>query len=294
VIPTDCPDPGVLRDGSQYVLTCTSGNAADAYPIYTSPDLASWTLAGHVFPAGHWPSWARSDFWAPEIHRVGAGYVVYFSARGADGRLAVGAASAPAATGPFADIGQPLVNDPTFGLIDASEINGPAGVPYVLWKVDGNAVGMPTPIYAQPLAADGLSLTGSPTILITNDQPWEGLVVEGPFMVEHGGKFFLFYSGNSYANATYAVGVAGAPSPLGPFAKAPGPIVATGGAWVGPGHCAVVDTPAGDTALVYHAWRQGCVNAAGCGRLTLVDQVVWGASWPAMPLAPSSTSRPLW
>jgi GH43 family beta-xylosidase len=292
VIPVDCPDPGVLHDGNQYILTCTSGDAADAYPIYTSPDLATWTLVGHVFPSGQWPTWAKQDFWAPEIHKVGAGYVVYFSARGADGMLAIGAASATAALGPFKDPGQPLIHDASMGLIDASEINAPAG-PYVLWKEDGNAVGMPTPIHAQPLAPDGMSLLGSPSTLITNDQPWEGAVTEAPFMVQSGGTFFLFYSGNSYANATYAVGVASAPAPVGPFTKAAGPILVTGGAWVGPGHCAVVDTPAGDTAMVYAAWQQGCVNTTGCGRLDLVDEIVWGGAWPAVPLAPSSTSRPL-
>ena len=291
VIPVDCPDPGVLRDGSGYVLTCTSGDAADAYPIYTSPDLAHWTQVGHVFPSGHWPVWAKRDFWAPEVHKVGSQYVVYFSARGADGMLAIGAASAASALGPFTAASQPLIHDSAMGLIDASEIDAPGG-PYVLWKEDGNAVGKPTPIHAQPLAADGLSLLGAPSTLITNDQPWEGAVTEAPFMVASGGSYFLFYSGNSYANATYAVGVARASSPLGPFTKAAAPILTTGGAWVGPGHCAVVDTPAGDTAMVYHAWKQGCVDAAGCGRLDLVDEILWGSGWPSVPLAPSVTSRP--
>jgi len=292
VIPTDCPDPGVLHDGARYVLTCTSGDAADAYPIYTSPDLATWTLQGHVFPSGHWPAWAVSDFWAPEIHVVGGQYVVYFSARGSDGMLAIGAASSPSALGPFTPLAQPLIHDASMGLIDASEITA-GGVPYVLWKEDGNAVGKPTPIHAQPLAADGLSLTGSASTLITNDQPWEGAVTEAPFMVDQGGTYYLFYSGNSYANATYAVGVARASSPVGPFTKAPGPILVTGGAWVGPGHCSVVDTPAGDTAMVYHAWPQGCVDAPGCGRYDLTDLVQWDSGWPSVPLAPSSTSRPL-
>src|SRR6185312_13447936 len=94
VIPGDCPDPGVLRDGSTYVLTCTSGNAAAAFPLYTSSDLAHWTAAGHIFPAGSRPSWATSDFWAPEVHQVGAHYVAYFTARAADGKLSIGAASA--------------------------------------------------------------------------------------------------------------------------------------------------------------------------------------------------------
>ena len=122
VIAGDCPDPGVLRDGSTYFLTCTSGNAADAFPIYSSTDLAHWSLASHVFPSGTKPSWAVSDFWAPEIHKVGTHYVAYFSARGADGKLAIGAASATSATGPFTDIGAPLIHDANMGLIDASEI----------------------------------------------------------------------------------------------------------------------------------------------------------------------------
>jgi GH43 family beta-xylosidase len=293
VIPVDCPDPGVLRDGSGYVLACTSGNAADAYPIYTSPDLTTWTPMGHIFPAGHGPSWAKSDFWAPEIHKVGSHYVAYFSARDTNGQLSVGAASATSPLGPFTDVGHPLVNDSTMGHIDASEINAANGTAYLIWKDDGNAVGKPTPIHAQPLAADGLSLTGSPTTLITNDQAWEGPLVEGPWMIQHGNSYYLFYSGNSYASTAYAIGVASASSPLGPFTKASGPILVTGGAWAGPGHCSVVDTPAGDTYIVYHAWKAGAVGGAP-GRLVLTDAVSWGANgWPSVPLAPSDTSRPL-
>jgi beta-xylosidase len=179
------------------------------------------------------------------------------------------------------------------GHIDASEITASNGTPYLLWKDDGNAVGQQTPIHAQQLASDGLSLTGSPTTLITNDQPWEGPLVEGPWMVQHGGSYYLFYSANSYASTAYAIGVASAPSPLGPFTKAGGPILVTGGAWAGPGHCSVVDTPASDTYIVYHAWEAGSVGKAP-GRLVLTDAVHWDASgWPSVPLAPSSTSRPL-
>jgi GH43 family beta-xylosidase len=292
VIPTNCPDPGVLYDGDRYVLTCTSDDAPDAFPIYTSPDLANWTLVGSVFPSGRWPGWAKQNFWAPEIHKVGAAYVVYYAARGADGMLAVGAASAPTALGPFTDLGAPLIHDASMGLIDPTEIDAPGG-PYVVWKEDGNALGKPTPINAQPLAANGLSVVGSPTTLITNDQAWEGAVTEAPFMIEKAGTYYLFYSGNSYANSSYAIGVARASAPTGPFTKAGPPILVTGGAWAGPGHCSVVETPAGDTAIVYAAWEQSCINGAGCGRLDLVDEVLWQNGWPSVPLAPSSNSRPL-
>jgi GH43 family beta-xylosidase len=293
VIPTDCPDPGVLRDGTRYVLVCTSGNAADAFPIRVSNDLVAWTSMGHVFPSASKPTWALSDFWAPEIHRVGTKYVAYFSARAADGKLSIGAASSPSATGPFTDIGAPLVHDPNMGLIDASEYEAPDGTKYLLWKEDGNAVGRPTPIHAQKLANDGLSVTGAVSTLITNDQQWEGAVVEGPWMVDHGGSYYLFYSGASYANASYAVGVARAASPLGPFTKAGAPIVATRNPWVGPGHCSVIDTPGGDTVMIYHAWQSGHVNGPGDGRLTLVDSVTWLNGWPSLIQAPSALSMPM-
>jgi beta-xylosidase len=232
------------------------------------------------------------DFWAPEIHHIGNHYVAYFTARHKDGKLSIGAATAKDPLGPYTDIGAPLVHDASMGMIDATAFVDTAGTPYLVWKEDGNAVGQKTPIFGQPMSADGTALTGSRTELITNDLGWEGGVVEGPWVVSHGGSYFLFYSGNSYANATYAVGVARASSPLGPYQKAGNPILASNGAWVGPGHCSVVDTPAGDSVMVYHAWQAGHVNGPGDGRMVLIDGVSWGA-WPSVPEAPSTSSRPM-
>src|SRR5262249_53003746 len=99
---------------------------------------------------------------------------------------------------------------------------------------------------------------------------------------------------NSYANATYAIGVARASSPLGPYTKAPAPIVTTRGAWVGPGHGSLTTAQNGDSYFVYHAWRAGHVNGPGDPRVLLVDRVLWNANgWPSMPVAPSDTSMPL-
>jgi arabinan endo-1,5-alpha-L-arabinosidase len=292
VIPTSCPDPGVLYADGQYVLACTSGDAANAYPLYTSPDLVHWAAQGYVFPTGHWPSWAVSDFWAPEVHQVGSHYVVYFSAKSTGGQYSIGAASSASPLGPFTDIGAPLIQEANMGLIDASEINAADGTPYVLWKEDGNAIGLPTPIHSQALASDGLSLQGTAATLITNDEDWEGAVTEAPFMVQNGGTYTLFYSGNSYATTAYAVGVAQGSSPAGPFTKLGTPILVTGGAWAGPGHCAVVDAPLGDTYLVYAAWKSTCVGGSGCERVALTDLVSWNG-WPSVPFAPSSATRPL-
>jgi beta-xylosidase len=292
VLPSGCADPGVLRDDDgTYVLSCTSGGAATAFPIYTSRDLVTWKRKGAIFPAGTKPAWSTGNaFWAPEIHKIGTRYVAYFSAEAADGRKAVGAASAPTATGPFTDVGAPLVTDATIGVIDASAITTSKGESYLLWKIAGLAVGKPTPIRSQRLTADGLAVTGSVATLITNDLPWEGKSTEGPFMVERNGMFYLFYSGGIYTNPTYAVGVARAPSPHEPMTKLPRPILTTNDAWVGPGHNAIVPTERGGTAIVYHAWEKGCVATAGCTRKLLIDEIVWRADgWPSVPKGATST-----
>ncbi len=290
--PHGCADPGVVRDGDRYIMSCTSGNAGNSFPLYVSTDLVNWTAKGHILPAAARPAWAKSDFWAPEIHRIGNRWLAYWSARGADGKLAIGAASADDPLGPYTALAQPIVPATTVGLIDANAFvaNGTA---YLVWKEDGNAQSAPTPIRARQLGADGLSVTGATSTLITNTLAWEGNLVEGPFVVAHGGSFYLFYSGNAYYDGRYAVGVARASSPLGPYTKAAAPIVVTGGDWVGPGHNSVVRGPGGDDYLVYHAWARGHVNGPGDSRKLLVDQITWRDGWPAVPAAPSSASRPL-
>jgi GH43 family beta-xylosidase len=293
VIGGDCPDPGVLRDGSDYYLVCTSGNAADAFPMRASRDLVHWRAVGPVFPAARRPAWAASDFWAPEIHRVGARYVVYYTARRAGGQLAIGAASAPTPTGPYTDLGRPLLEDASMGLIDATAFRSMDGSLYLYWKDDGNARGRPTPIHGQRLAADGLSLTGARATLLTNDLPWEGALIEGPWVISHDGAVYLFYSANAYYDGRYAVGVARASSPLGPFVKRGAPILVTNAAFAGPGHGSVVDGPSGESVFVYHAWRAGFAGVAGNGRAVLVDRVAWSGGWPSLPGAPSSAPQAL-
>ncbi|WNG38015.1 family 43 glycosylhydrolase [Archangium violaceum] len=288
VVPVDCADPGVIHDGTQYVAACTSGGAADAFPLRTSRDLVNWTYAGVIFPSARKPTWATGDYWAPEIHKVGTRYIAYYTARHTNGKLSIGAATSTSALGPFTDLGRPLVHDTGMGMIDATFFRDTAGTPYLVWKADGNAVGQPTPIYGQQLSADGLSLVGTRRTLITNNLGWEGGVVEAPWVVARGGYYYLFYSGNAYYNSTYAVGVARASSPLGPYTKLSAPILRTGGGWTGPGHNSVVTGPGGDTYMVYHAW-----NSAHTARVMLVDAITWPNGWPAVPEGPSNGSRPM-
>ncbi|HEU4753251.1 MAG TPA: glycoside hydrolase family 43 protein, partial [Armatimonadota bacterium] len=238
----NCPDPAVLRVGRSYYLYCTSGNAPNAYPIRRSDDLVHWTPAGWIFPAGRRPAWARSDFWAPEVHRVGRRYVAYFTARDRSRRLCIGVAWAETPAGPWHDSGAPLVRNDRVGMIDSHYFQDRDGRRYLYWKQDGNDLRPMerTPIYAQELAPDGLSLVGQPHPVLQNDRDWEGDLVEGPWVVRRGRYYYLFYSGNNFWEADYAVGVARATSPLGPFFKSEETLLRRDENWLGPGHGRVV------------------------------------------------------
>jgi arabinan endo-1,5-alpha-L-arabinosidase len=136
-------DPAVIRVGEWWYLVATSNDAPDSFPIARSRDLHDWELRGFVFPRGHKPAWAAdgegvSDFWAPEMHRVGGEYRVYFAAREKDGHdLAIGVATAPTPEGPWNTPDQPLLRG---GVIDPHVVIDQGGAAYLLWKDDANGV----------------------------------------------------------------------------------------------------------------------------------------------------------
>jgi len=294
VIPFDCPDPGVLVDGTTYYVVCTGGR----FPIRRSADLVLWEDTGAtVLPAGA-PSWSANGYrnWAPELHRVGDHYVAYFTAADGDDRLAIGAASATSPLGPYLDRGGPLVQDP-LGVIDATYFRDTDGRHYLIYKIDGNSQGQPTPIYARELAADGLSFadgSAAQQLLVNDPGTWEGGVIEAPWLVERDGTYYLFYSGNVY-DARYRTGVARASSVLGPYEKRGAPILANNARWVGPGHGSVVSAGAGDY-FVYHAWpaTPSGGHDSAAGRHVLLDRIFWEDHWPWISDGTPSTGLQAW
>ena len=269
----DCADPGVMRQDASgtptFYLTCTQ-----SFDVKTSHDLVHWKTTGHLFDAP--PPWrADGKFWAPEIHHLGARYVVLYTAQWHDARMAIGAAFGDQPDGPFVDIGHPLVTDPVDGVIDPNLFNAPDGRHYVYFKTDGNGHGHATHLWGQEITADG-RLLGERQRLLTNDTAsWEGPIIEAPWVVHHDGEYYLFYSGNGYWGAQYAVGVAKSRSPLGGFEKRGEPILHSDRRFEGPGHEAVVRQGARDF-IVYHAYSAGKFDQ----RHLMLDPIVWEGGWP--------------
>ncbi|MDB4936025.1 MAG: glycoside hydrolase, family 43 [Labilithrix sp.] len=299
VVDFDCPDPGILgvTSGAHplFAMVCTGGKL----PVRLSDDLVSWRNSpGAILPGGK-ASWSANGGrnWAPEIHRVGATYVAYYTAVNGANVLSIGCASAPAPEGPYTDCGAPLVQDP-LGVIDATFFEDTNGKKYLYYKIDGNSQGKRTPIFARELAANGLAFAAgsTPVEVLNNDaSTWEGGVVEAPWVIKRGADYFLFYSGNVYDDR-YRTGVARAKSPTGPFTKKGTPILGNNASWVGPGHGSVIAVHGRDY-FFHHAWPAlpNGKNDGAKGRFGLIAPIAWGADgWPVLGTGSSITKPLLW
>lgn len=289
VVPGDHPDPTIVRVGTTFWASATSGEWSPQFPLFRSEDLLHWHPEGAIFPAQ--PTWANGSFWAPElVHDELSGmFLAWYVGRKRDGPLCVAVASAPVVNGPYTDHG-PLVCEED-GSIDPCFARDEHGEPYLIWKEDGNSQQKPTPIWAQALTEDLLHLRGEKTMLIVNDTPWEGGVVEGPYVMRHMDedgilRFYMFYAGNSCCGrrCEYAEGVARSENLLGPWEKFPGnPLIAANQNWRCPGHGTAVHLqadrgmPAQDY-LLYHAYpAKGTIFV---GREAVLDEIQWSHPGP--------------
>jgi hypothetical protein len=350
-------DPAVLKTDEGYYLVATSNDALDAFPILHSDDLESWTHRGFVFPEGHAPEWTAhgrrvGDYWAPEMARCGDEYWLVYTARQRNNALAIGLAKADHPTGPWRDLGQPLIkthsvnttglpDDPTQpvasgGVIDSHIFIDTDGTRYLFWKRDTNGVwprplaallneqpglverlfsneadrrtarfaaaivgwangrrpmerfflmqplieavldnwahvkdeltrvegaeqildAMSTPIHGQRLGEHG-ELLGEDRMVLTNDQDWEGHLIEGPWVTCQQGRYWLFYAGNDFGTPAYGIGVAVADHPLGPYVKQAEPLLKSSKTWWAPGHASVAPGLDGEPQLFFHAFFPG-------------------------------------
>ena len=238
VFPFDFPDPDVIRVGSVYYGYATN-SAAGNIQMIQSTDLVHWTVDGNALP--RIASWARTGAtWAPGVMELQSTFVLYYAAVDAlTGKECISVAVATDPRGPFVDdSGAPLVCQLDLGgSIDPSPFLSATGVPFLAWKSQG-ASGQPPTIWSQQLTANGTAVAGgSPQVLLTPSQAWEGGVVEGPFVLPWAGRYYLFYSANNWNSSSYAIGVAVCQAPTGPCTKLldHSIVVSQGVAMAGPG-----------------------------------------------------------
>jgi hypothetical protein len=190
------------------------------------------------------PSWTVSGYqWGPDVwERPDSSYVMYYSTpatvplgclatppstgcvkttHGETNAECISRATSASPTGPFVDNSTSAFICPLDegGAIDPSVFVASDGVPWLLWKSDGDCCDEATSIYTQQLSSDGLSTVGPPHRLLGATQPWEDKLVEAPTMIQDNNHIWLFYSGSLWGHKTYGIGIASCESVTGPCTK---------------------------------------------------------------------------
>ncbi len=293
VLQANFPDPFVLRDGKSYYAYATNtrrGEPLRHIQVARSPDLVTWQLLGDALPVPG--AWSGADWWAPEVTKTSAGYVMYYSGKAsnilnpnATNAECISFAIASSPEGPFVDRSRkPFVCQPNLGgSIDPSPFSDRDGKRYLIWKNDGNCCKLPTRFWIQQLTTDGTRLVGSPKDMgVLNDAQWEMSgynLIEAPTLVLHEGTYYLFFSGGAYDSEFYATGYATSKTVTGPYRDAPeNPILKTREASraAGPGHQSVVRGPHGGLWMAYHAWDKDAIGDLKNGMRALwLDELVF-------------------
>lgn len=255
----DFPDPAVAKVGLRYHAYGT-GSGGRNLSAMASTDLSRWGEVTDPLPS--LPSWAAPGHtWAPSVVREGSGFVLYYTVReAASGRQCISLASSPTPEGPFVDASAgPLIAQADHGgSIDPHAYVDPAtGDRALLWKSDDNAIGRPTHLWGQRLAADGRSLVGLPALLLSQREAWQAPRVERPALVVHAGTYYLFYGANDYTKARSGIGYATSPSVLGSYANKSmsAPWLGSRGQAQGPQAPAPFTDRAGHQRMAFAAWH---------------------------------------
>jgi arabinan endo-1,5-alpha-L-arabinosidase len=302
VLNRDFPDPTVrLASDGWYYAYATEGDPGGVHVnIQTarSRDLVHWSYLGDALP--HLPGWGNKAqvSWAPDVVERNGRYFLYYSIVPNrllnDFGLCLAVATSKSPAGPFVTARQPLYCGPTEADIDGGIFHDPAtGKWLVYWGSGGDIV-------TAELAPSMLRLghpDAQPELLLRGwsspiHRPYEH-GIEGPFVVRHGGWYYLFYSGDNCCSYPphYATMVARSRSATGPFtrlaATRPGRssvIMHSNWRWKGPGHVSVIRDAAGHDWLVHHAIdaRHPYLPGGGVRRPMLLERIVYRDGWPTI------------
>lgn len=289
----DFADPfGLMDSGENLYLYATNTTTANIpVLVVTRGDTFLGEYLGDALPT--LPSWTvKGDQWAPSVWaRPDGTFVMYYTtpaplqALDEPRRQCISRATANAPGGPFTDdsTGPMICPLEQGGAIDPSVFVDADDTPWLIWKADGNCCGLPTTIYSQRLAADGLSTAGPPHELLTDDQAWQAGVVEGPSMVRRGDQYVLFFSANNWDSADYAIGVAECDSITGPCTQPlDKPWMKSAQDYSGPGGQEFFDAPGG-IWMVHHGFLPGQAGTPNGERRLYLDLIDFptGAEVPA-------------
>ena len=311
-------DPSIAKEGGTYYVFAT-GKAPDGgqFAVRCSKDLIDWMHCGHVFT--EIPEWIRElsprtrELWAPDISYFHGAYHLYYaySVFGANtSGIALATNLTLDATSPryaWKDEGLVLESTETddFNAIDPNIVLDEKGQPWLSFGSFWSGIKM-----RRINAATGKLAASDPTLyaLASRTKPenaeppkpglpanWEA--IEAPFIVRHGGFYYLFVSFDLCCrgiHSTYRIMVGRSHKVTGPYVDADNKAMLSGGGmqllagnarWLGPGGESILQKAGGDV-MVFHAYD------AQTGRPALqVSTITWNGGWPHVALGTTGESK---
>lgn len=307
--PKGMADPGVLMAGGDAYVFGTSTTSYVIKGWKLDEKLSSTTKQSFI--AMPTLSWALKGYWAPEAVAWKGRYVMVASVFGLAQqgyRIAITVSDTP--NGPYRDLIDGPLFDFGYNVIDADLFfDGGDAYLYYVRDVSNNVFAdghKESWIYGVRLTDDLTALDGEPVLLTVPDAGWEKITNpmhwwnEGPHMVRHEGKYYLYYSANFWKTQEYALGCAVSDSPLGKFEKyANNPLVTRKNAKDGtilvggPGHNCVF-TVGNETFCGYHTLVTPYAPAnSSYNRQFCYDRMGWHADGTPYISAPTLASQVL-
>jgi arabinoxylan arabinofuranohydrolase len=277
-------DPEILyaeKDGKFYMYPTSDGFdgwSGNYFKAFSSADLVKWKDEGVILDLPKDVSWAKKNAWAPCIieKKVNGSYkYFYYFAAGQK----IGVATADSPTGPFVDLGKPLIDKLPEGVkggqqIDADVFSDPkTGKNYLYW---GNGY-----MAGAELNEDMISLKPNTTKILTPDKHYN----EGTYVIYRKGIYYFMWSENDTRSPDYTVHYGTSDSPLGTIKVPQNNTVITknvAAGIYGTGHNSVIQVPGKDEwYIVYHrfTYPKGITmgDAAGYNREVCIDKLTFTA-----------------
>ncbi len=299
VLPGFHADPEVMfshKTGRFYIYPTSDGYPGwGGYRFYafSSADLVNWQREECILDLStEQVGWATGNAWAPCIEEKWENgafrYYFYFSGHNPDYNYkTLGCAVADSPTGPFYDLGHPMVSENvTSGqLIDSDVFTDPAdGQTYFYWgngglvasRLDGD---MFTPVDAKAITPAGGSLS---TYAFR----------EGVYVFERKGIYYFLWSVDDTGSTNYHVSYGTSTSPMGPITVASASVILrsdSSNRIYGTGHNSVLKIPGRDEwYIVYHRINRNYLsNDPGVHREVCIDRLEFNEDGSIKPVTPT-------
>ncbi|HET9516336.1 MAG TPA: RICIN domain-containing protein, partial [Actinoplanes sp.] len=306
-------DPTVVKRGDDTYLLASTGKYVS---ILTSPDGYSWKYEGPAFNDTPWARNYLTDsagkvhdwLWAPDVSFHNGRYYMYYSASTFGSQksaifLATSPTGAPGSWTPADGNGGKVVESSgadNFNAIDPNlfvDADGSWWMAFGSWWSGIKMVKLDPRTGLRDMSDPTVrSLAGRP------DQPGGNQALEGPSLIRHGGKYYLFVAYDvccNGVNSTYRVMVGRADQVTGPYLDAEGrpmtdgfatQVLASHDGVAGPGHQAVFRDGDRDL-LVYHYYVPEGYAKIG------INPLKWESSsgrgdWPVVTADPGRSPSP--